>query len=125
MHRRLVGLALLGLLVAAPAAAQRLDPEPFAPWRITYQQQHIAAGAGLDLLAQLPILPKGMRDTPFKRVLLVTFIGITYEAGQETIVRDRDIRGDGFGFGLADLACDILGALAAEGATYLLRTVRQ
>jgi hypothetical protein len=115
--------ALLLLLVAAPLQAQRivLDPEPFAPWRISYQRQHLAAGAGLDLAAQLPILPRGMRDTPFKRVLLVTFIGITYEAGEEAVARDRGIRGDGFGFGLADLACDVLGAVTMELIAKVLR----
>lgn len=115
-------LALLGtLLIAAPASSQVLDPEPFAPWRIAYQQQHIAAGAALDVVAQLPILPRGMRDTPLKRVLLVTFVGIAYEAGEEAIARDRGIRGNGFGFGLADLACNLLGALAAETVAGALR----
>lgn len=111
----LVAALLFGkLCLASPVASQVFDPEPFAPWRIGYQQQHIAAGAGLDLLARLPILPKGMRDTPAKRVLLVAIIGITYEAGEEAVARDRGIRGNGFGFGLADLACDLLGAVAAE-----------
>lgn len=92
--------------------AQRLDPD----WCLTCTdtQLHAAAGALLDIGLQLPIAPRGFRDTAAKRLLVVGVIGLVYEVGQASIASDLGLDGPGFGVGPKDWLADMAGAVLVE-----------
>ena len=111
---------LLGLSRPAPSTAQVLDPD----WCLTCRdtQLHAAGGALLDLGLQLPIAPKGFRDTVGKRLLVVAVIGFTYEVGQWDVAHSLGVAGQpGMGIGLKDFLADLAGAAATELLVALAR----
>jgi uncharacterized protein YfiM (DUF2279 family) len=103
---------LLALLWAAPASAQWLDPDRCLTCADTWA--HAGAGAGVSLGTQL-VLP---RAGVVRRLLIVLAIGAAWECGQASATTQR---GRGYGFGLKDLAADLVGALAAEVAVAVIR----
>lgn len=121
MKTTLLVLVLLALC-GRPVAAQVLDPDRC--WTCSDSRQHFAGGAVLDV--GLHVLPKhwvkGWGDTPVRRVAVVTIVGAIFEAGQYDAVRGTPNAGQrGYGFGLKDLGCDLLGAVAGELLTALWR----
>lgn len=123
-HVRLIWLvAALLLTSAVPVTAQILDPD----WNITARDTrlHFAAGALLDVGLQLPLAPRGFRDTAAKRLLVVAVIGLAYEVGQQSIASSLGVSGSqGFGIGPKDLLADVAGAVAIELVIALGRRLR-
>lgn len=110
--------ALLALLLLAPLSlqSQRLDPEPFNPIKYPNQLAHVAAGAGLTLTLQLPL--GRWRDSWWKRGLIITALGVAFEAGQMDVANSSGLSGNGYGFGLADLASNTVGWIGTELLLY-------
>ncbi|HKA60257.1 MAG TPA: hypothetical protein VKD28_16695 [Gemmatimonadales bacterium] len=115
-------LALLGLLtiVAAPLSAQRFQIDPDWCWWCKDSQQHFAAGASLDLAANI-LLPK---SHAWQRVLIITVAATAFELGQEEDARDGGQVGPGYGFGTKDLIVGVSGAIFAEIVWASLRPSR-
>lgn len=99
-------LLLAGCCGWSSGAGQVIDPDNC--WTCYDTRLHFVAGAAIDQAAAVAF------KKPWQRVLVTAAIGAAYEAGQEAIARDAGVRGRGFGFGLKDLAADVLGALARE-----------
>lgn len=121
MKTTLLLLVLLALC-SRPVAAQFLDPDNC--WTCADSRMHFAGGAVLDFgINALPYRwRKGWGDKAIKRVAVVTIAGAIFEAGQYDAVRGTPNAGHrGYGFGLKDLGCDFLGAVAGEVLTALWR----
>ena len=116
--------AILLVLWHRPIAAQVWDPD----WCLTCADTrlHAAAGALLDAGLQLPLAPRGFRDTMGKRMLLVAVIGFTYEVGQLSVAQSTGVAGQpGFGIGPKDLLADLTGAAAMEGLVAICKALLQ
>lgn len=110
MRRALLVAAALALAPGA-ARAQGFTFDPDRCFTCRDSREHAAAGAAIDVAAQVVGWPK----KPWQRVALVAAIGAVYEVGEEEGTRGTEYAGQpGYGFGLKDLACDVAGALVAE-----------
>lgn len=110
------------LLLTSTAQAQFLDPDRC--WTCADSRQHMAGGALLD--AGLQSLPRSwtLTNTPGKRIALVAVAGMVYEAGQWDAHRGDGLNGHpGYGFGLKDAACNVIGAVVTEGLIALYRKI--
>jgi hypothetical protein len=120
---RWAGLVVLGVCaVPQRALGQFLDPDTC--WTCTDSFEH--AAGGLLLTSGLQLVPRhwrtGWADTPGRRIVTVTVVGAVFELGQWDAARHTANAGQrGYGFGLKDLGCDLLGALVGEVVTGLLR----
>lgn len=94
----------------AHAQAQRLIIDP--DWRIWARdsREHLAAGAGIDVAAQL-VLPK---SKTWQRLAIVGTIALAYELGQESTSRSAGVHGRGYGLGPKDWAMGMAGAALLE-----------
>lgn len=109
------------VLLASPVAAQTIDPD----WCLACEdtQLHAAGGALLDLGLQLPLAPKGFRDTAAKRLLVVAVIGFVYEVGQWDVAHSAGLSGPGYGISPKDLLADVAGAALVEAVVALAKAV--
>lgn len=96
------------LFLASPAAAQQWDPDRCLTCKDSWQ--HAAAGAGIDVAAQI-LLP---RSRTWQRLAIVGTIAIAYELGQESTSRSAGVHGPGYGLGPKDLLMGLAGAAAVE-----------
>lgn len=98
---------LLGLL-AAPLAAQQIDPD----WCLTCRdsRDHFLAGGGVALGARL-VLPKAR---PWQRVAVVATVALAYELGQEGVAKPNGLRGPGYGISPKDWLLTVAGGVLVE-----------
>lgn len=109
---------LLFALLILPAKAQGQSHQFFDPdycWSCLDSKQHFAAGVVLDIAARGPFVAKTWHDQAYKRVLLVTGVGATYELMQYYEAKQTGHLGQpGYGFGPKDLVLDMSGAIVTE-----------
>lgn len=113
-------ILLFLLFVPSIASSQWLDPD--RNWNKD-QWEHFAAGTVLDVAVRGPWIAENFRNKSWKRVLLVTAVGVAYESLQLYETSNNGTVGkEGYGFGLLDLGAGILGAVALE---YILGTLKK
>lgn len=114
-------LVIVAMLVARPAAAQRLDPDYC--WTCMDTRHHFYAGAALAVASRGPYVAKGWRNRAWKRVAVVTGVGAAYELMQMYEAKQRGQVGPGYGFGPKDLVADFAGAVVVETVFALGRKI--
>jgi len=112
-----VAIAALLAALAAPAAAQYLDPDHCVTCRD--KREHFAAGVGLDLLARGPWVARSFRDKPWKRVALTGVVATSWEVLEMFQARRDGTAGrPGYGFSPLDIAATVAGAATTEGSRW-------
>lgn len=121
MPRLLVALFVSLVLLASPrpARAQFFDPDnKLLCWSCPSHNDHFVVSAIFDLVIRpAPFLAKSWRQSPLKRIAIVTIGGTIYELNDFRMCATYHPQCGsevGRGFGVVDIVWDAVGAAAVE-----------